>query len=184
MNKFDRKSQYTVGQYTYGSENIRLLDFHPSSQSPVSIGKFCSIAHNQVFLLNCGHHTQWLTTYPFGHLHRDVFPNGSTHGEKEHPVRKEGITIGNDVWIGYGCVILDGVQVGDGAVIGAGSVVTKHVPPYAIVGGAPARLIRYRFSEEVITQLVELQWWNLPEQTLNAIVPLLQQNDMLPAIPT
>jgi len=70
------------------------------------------------------------------------------------------VTIGNDVWIGTRALIMDGVTVGDGAVIGAGAVVTKDVPPYAIVGGVPAKIIKYRFSEKKISQMLELQWWN------------------------
>ena len=74
------------------------------------------------------------------------------------------VTVGNDVWIGARAIIMDGIKIGDGAIIGANSVVTKDVPPYAIVAGCPAKLIRYRFSEDVINKLLELCWWDYPKE--------------------
>lgn len=80
--------------------------------------------------------------------------------------------IGNDVWIGARCIVMDGVTIGDGAIIAAGSVVTKDVPHFAIVGGAPAKVIKYRFSQEVIDRLEEIQWWNLPDEKITEVVDL------------
>ena len=85
------------------------------------------------------------------------------------------VSIGNDVWIGARVIVLGGVTIGNGAVIGAGSVVTRDVPPYAVVAGTPARLIRYRFEEPVIRRLEELRWWDKPEEELKRALPLFQQ---------
>ncbi|TGR67576.1 CatB-related O-acetyltransferase, partial [Mesorhizobium sp. M2D.F.Ca.ET.223.01.1.1] len=84
-----------------------------------------------------------------------------------------GITVGNDVWIGNGAMILPGVEIGDGAIVGAGAVVTKSVPPYAIVGGSPARLIRYRFPEEIISKLLVIQWWRWDDDKVKKEAALL-----------
>ena len=86
--------------------------------------------------------------------------------------------LGNDVWVGSHVLINGGVTVGHGAVIGAGAVVVKDVPPYAIVGGVPAKIIRFRFSPEVIEKLLELQWWNLPDETLKEHIALFQQENI------
>ncbi len=101
-----------------------------------------------------GHRVDWVTTYPLS-----VFCEPLRHCEG-HPSSKGNIEIGNDVWIGYGSTILSGVQVGNGAVIGANSNVVGDVPPYAIVGGNPARLIKYRFDATTIESLQRIAWWN------------------------
>ena len=80
--------------------------------------------------------------------------------------------IGHDVWIGHGVTIKQGVRIGNGAVIGSNTMVTKDVPPFAIVGGVPAKVIRYRFSKEVIDRLEEIQWWNLPDEKITEVVEL------------
>ena len=94
-----------------------------------------------------------------------------------HAVEEKRAVLGNDVWVGSHVLINGGVTVGHGAVIGAGAVVVKDVPPYAIVGGVPAKVIRYRFSPEIIEKLLELQWWNLPDETLKDHIALFQQDN-------
>lgn len=86
--------------------------------------------------------------------------------EKSDFVENRITYIGNDVWIGSRCIVMDGVTIGNGAIVAAGSVVTKDVPPYAIVGGAPAKLIRYRFPQEMIKRLEEIRWWNLSDEEI------------------
>lgn len=128
--------------------NIQVL----SHKYPVTIGNFCSIARD-VTIQEYFHDHSKLTTYFIG---RNVFGKDI----KNEVVSKGPITIGNDVWIGTGCQIMSGVTIGDGAVIGANTTVTKDIPPYAIVGGVPAKVISYRFSEDIIEKLLELKWWN------------------------
>lgn len=124
------------------------------------IGKFCSIAR-QVVMGVSGHNYEWVTTSPiitskeYGFVKNDV-----NEPQKTMPI------IGNDVWIGINAIIMRGVVIGDGAVIAAGSVVTSDVKPYSIVGGMPARHIRYRFTEEQIKKLLEIRWWDWEESKI------------------
>lgn len=118
------------------------------------IGKYCSIAR-QVVIGVSGHNYEWVTTSPI-----ITTPSYSVISEEIKEPQRSRPIIGNDVWIGMNSIIMRGVTIGDGAVIAAGSVVTKDVAPYAIVGGNPAKLIKYRFSEDQITKLLEIKWWD------------------------
>ncbi len=146
-------------------EKNNVLYHYPINGDHLNIGKFCSIACGAKFLFNSANHKMdSLSTYPFplffeewGLDRKDVADSWDNKGD---------ITVGNDVWIGYEAVILAGVTVGDGAIIGARAVVTKDVPPYAIVGGVPAKLIKKRFSEETIASLLEIQWWNWSKEKI------------------
>lgn len=143
----------TVGRFTYGNPKLMLW----ADDERIDIGSFCSIAQNVTIFAGGEHNLNWVTTYPL----RIAF--GNQLAEKDgHPRTKGNTSIGNDVWIGYGATILSGVAVGDGAVIGAGAVVVKDVPPYAVVAGNSARLIRYRFDALTIKRLLEISWWNWP----------------------
>jgi acetyltransferase-like isoleucine patch superfamily enzyme len=154
-------------RYTYGLENIRVR--HWGEKADIQIGSFCSIGDNVEIFLGGNHRTDWVTTYPFGHINENVFP---WHGEG-HPATKGDVVIGNDVWIGSGCTIMSGVTIGDGAVLAAKSVVVKDVPAYAVVGGNPAQLLKYRFEWDQIQKLLENPWWELPEARINDLIPLL-----------
>ncbi len=156
----------SYGAYSYGNVNVKSW---PSDPTQYSIGKFCSIADNVTVFLGGNHRTDWISTYPFPAF--DSFPEAKNI--EGYVATKGNIIIGNDVWIGSHVSILSGVTIGDGAVIGAFSVVAKDVPPYAIVAGNPARIIRYRFSEGVIKALLELQWWNWPIEKIRANTHLL-----------
>jgi acetyltransferase-like isoleucine patch superfamily enzyme len=156
------------GKYTYGLEYIRIFDWNKHDK--LIIGSFNSIALVE-FLLGGNHRTDWLTTYPFGYMFTEQFSNGRTQG---HPASKGDIVIKNDVWIGFGSTILGGVTLGNGSVVAARSVVTKDVPDYAIVGGSPARILKYRFEQRIIDLLLEIAWWEEDDVVINAIVPALQ----------
>lgn len=140
-----------IGEYTYGDPSV--LDFGDSNPGKLKIGSFCSISRNVTILLSGNHRVDWLTTYPFNVVFEE-FRNITGH-----PFSKGDVIIGNDVWIGMDVVIMSGVTIGDGAVIGARAVVTKDVPPYAMVVGNPAKIVKYRFNDEIIKKLLLLRWW-------------------------
>ena len=155
----DRKV-YTeeVGEFTYGHEMILVKDFQMGEK--LRIGKFCSLSSNITILLGGNHPIQNVSTYPFGVLNTNKF-SGSINIEK---ITKDTV-IGNDVWIGHG------VTIGDGAVIAANSNVVKDVEPYSIVGGNPAKFIKKRFTDEQISNLLDIKWWNLDDNKINEILP-------------
>lgn len=158
-------------------EKNNVLYHYPINHDKLIIGKFCSIACGAKFLFTSANHTlDSLSTYPFplffeewGLDKREVTTAWDNRGD---------IVIGNDVWIGYEAVILSGVTIGDGAIIGTRAVVTKDVPPYTIVGGVPAKPIRKRFSEETITHLSKLQWWNWPHHRIAANMKAIQSGNL------
>lgn len=131
------------------------------------IGKFCSIARN-VSIGTTNHPLNMLTTSPIPYFDMDNMTGGMVFpAEKKVSFEsKKPVFIGNDVWIGLNAVIMDGIKIGDGAVIGSGAVVTKDIPPYAIAVGVPARVIKYRFSEETICRLLKTRWWDQPEEVI------------------
>lgn len=157
----------TVGEYTYGHTNIHVHRW--DSTTNIIIGKFCSIATGCNIYAGGNHRTDFYTTYPFGHINKQIFPHSGTG----HPSSKGDIIIGNDVWIGGNVTIMSGVTIGDGAVIANNSHVVKNIEPYTIVGGNPARFIRNRFDPDTTQKLLDLQWWNLPHDKIVSIVPYL-----------
>jgi acetyltransferase-like isoleucine patch superfamily enzyme len=127
----------------------------------VRIGSFTSMATGVEIVPGGGHHVEWVTTFPvrlkFG------LPGALRDG---HPESKGPIVIGNDVWLGRNSLVLSGVTIGDGAVVAAGAVVTADIPPYAIAGGVPAKVIRYRFTPEQIAALQRIRWWEWPDELI------------------
>ena len=161
----------SFGKYTYGSPNIAWGNFG----SKLIVGNFCSIAGNVNIYLGGNHRTDWITTYPFGHIHKNIFNGFNGEG---HPATKGDVIIGNDVWIGDNATIMSGVTIGDGVVIANNSHVVKNVEPYSLVGGNPAKLIKYRFTQEQIQKLLEIKWWNWDDDKINKHVHLLCNNNI------
>lgn len=128
----------------------------------VSVGSFCSISDN-VVVGGSNHPMHFVSTSPVFLSHRDSVKEKFSRFEYLDLPRT---WIGNDVWLGYGCRVRAGVKIGHGAVVAMGSVVTKDVPPYSVVGGNPAQVLRTRFSEEVIEKLLSTEWWHLSDEEL------------------
>jgi virginiamycin A acetyltransferase len=171
-----------VGDYTYYDDFENVMNFEKNVKyhfdftgDKLIIGRFCMIASRVEFIMNGANHlTEAVSTYPFA-----IFGNGweEAMAGKSYPTKGD-IRIGNDVWIGYKAVIMSGITVGDGAIIGAHSVVTKDIPSYTIVGGNPAREIRKRFTEDEITRLLALRWWDWEIAKITRHVQLLTANDV------
>jgi acetyltransferase-like isoleucine patch superfamily enzyme len=157
------------GKHTYGPEP-KLVGY-PRIGVGSKIGNFCSIAKGLQFIFRGKHMTNWVTTYPFRDMWKmDVRLNDLP---AQYP-----IMIGNDVWIAANARIIQGVSIGDGAVIATVSFVTSDVPPYAIVGGHPARIIRFRFSQSQIEDLLEIAWWYWDDDDIRKVVPILCSEDV------
>jgi chloramphenicol O-acetyltransferase type B len=159
--------QYRIGPHTYGVPEV----YFYLNNAALSIGDYCSIAGEVGIFLGGEHHPEWVSTYPFGALWRE-------HDHPEQPRSRGDVRIGNDVWIGRGATIMSGVTIGDGAVIGARALVVKDVPPYGIVGGNPAKLLRHRFEPELVERLLAIRWWDWSEERVRKAAPLLQTPDI------
>ena len=163
LRQFITRPNIEVGEYTYyddpkGVERFEenVLYHFDFVGDRLIIGRFCSIAAETRFIMNGGNHaTDWFTTFPF-----PVFGNGWETAMPDSWPHRGDTGVGHDVWIGYGATIMPGVTIGNGAIVATQSVVTKDVEPFAIVGGNPAGLIRYRFDEGVRGTLSEIAWWD------------------------
>jgi acetyltransferase-like isoleucine patch superfamily enzyme len=165
------RDRFAVGRGTYGEPTIA----HWGEPATLKIGSFCSIAGEVTIFLGGNHRIDWITTYPFPEFRERA------KGTPDFRITKGDVIIGNDVWIGNGASIMSGVQIGNGAVIGTSSVVTKNVPPYGIVAGNPARLIRFRFAPGEIAMLEKLAWWDWPDAMIDAAMPVLLSGN-IPAL--
>lgn len=179
-------SGITVGEYTMYNDFVNdpkdfqknnVLYHYPINKDKLIIGKFCSIACGAKFLFTSANHTlKSLSTYPFPLFFEEWGLDKSNVIESWD--NKGDIVIGNDVWIGYEAVIMSGVAIGDGAIIGTRAVVTKDVPPYTIVGGIPAKPIQKRFSDEVISSLLEIKWWEWSNERIQENIPAIQSGNI------
>lgn len=161
--------QYEVGLGTYGDMEV----FEWGEGANLTVGSYSSIGSGVKIFLGGEHRVDWVTTYPFNAL------NKSARQIAGHPKTKGGVSVGSDVWIGSEALILSGVTIGHGAVVGARAVVTKDVPPYAIVAGNPAHLLKYRFSPEIIERLLKVKWWDWREEDIVKIIPNLLNDDII-----
>jgi acetyltransferase-like isoleucine patch superfamily enzyme len=168
MRKLQRAGRLTMGAGTYGVPEVFT---HMLDTTSLHIGNYSSIGCT--FMLGGGHPPDRVTTYP----HR-IWMGMEGAGEDGFPAPSADTVVGSDVYAGWRSVLLSGVTVGDGAILAAGCLVTKDVPPFAIVGGNPAKLIRYRFTEEQREALLDIRWWDWPEDEVRAAVPLLAGEDI------
>lgn len=155
----------TVGRHSYGFN--RNIFVRPSAKAPCSIGAFCAIAPDTLIYGQADHPLHSPSSFPF---RSEFFMADAIPAE---PLTRGPVRIGNDVWVCSRAIILSGVSIGDGAVVGAGAVVARDVPPYAVVAGNPARIMRYRFSPEIIARMLEIRWWDWPDDRIKAYEPLL-----------
>jgi len=166
----ESKHLLVLGNQTYGVENLRI--HHWNGQNKLVVGAYCSIADSVHVFLGGNHRMEWATTFPFST--KSAIAQGIIHGSRDGCVTSKGnVIIGTDVWIGSHASIMSGVSIGSGAVIAAYSHVVKDVEPYEIVGGNPAKHIRFRFNKTVIERLERLAWWNWPEEVVFSNVDLL-----------
>ncbi len=159
----------TVGNHTYGKPDVYAWD----EKTKLKIGNYCSIAEGVTFILGGEHRLDWVSTFPFN-VKWEQWP--SAKSIVGHPATKGDIILGSDVWLGHGALVLSGVKIGNGAIVGAGAVVTKDVPDFAIVGGNPARFIKWRFDESTRIKLTEMAWWEWGEEKISKNVHLLMNN--------
>lgn len=159
-------------------EKNNVLYHYPINHDRLIIGRFCSIACGAKFIFNCANHSlRSLSTYTFPLFFEEWdLPKSDVATAWDN---KGDIVIGNDVWIGYDAVIMAGVTIGDGAIVGARAVVTRDVEPYSIVGGVPAREIRKRFAPDVISRLLELQWWDWPVDKIRRSIHDIQSGNLV-----
>ena len=152
----------TVRRRTYGS--IRVMSFDDNSKC--SIGSFCSIANNVTFLLSADHTLDTISTFPF---------RVKVCGERKEGISKGDIIVDDDVWIGQGAIILSNVHIGQGAVVAAGAVVTNDVPPYSVVAGVPAKVIRYRFEDCLLEKLLRIDYSSLSDELIKEHIEELNE---------
>lgn len=178
-----RNPNIVVGDYSYyddpeDSENFErnVLYHYPFIGDKLVIGKFCALARGCKFIMNgANHKLSGLSTYPFqifGQGWEQVMPTPDAQPYKGDTV------VGHDVWIGYDALVMPGVQIGHGAIVSARAVVVQDVPPYTVVGGNPARVLKPRFAPEVVTELLAIAWWDWPVEKITRHLPVIVAGDV------
>jgi len=169
LNQIEIHNRATIGIGTYidGNLDIKAWDGCEDSHTRLTVGKFCSIAPGVKIYLGGNHRMDWVTTFPFP----DYFKHHAHY--TGHRTTNGDVIIGNDVWIAGDVTILSGVTIGDGAVIGNKSLVTKDIPPYAVVGGNPAQILKYRFDDDIIEKLLNIKWWDWELDLIDKSIPYM-----------
>ena len=147
-----------IGRHTYGLRDESITE--AKAETPVVFGKFCSVSTGVLIIADVHHAADRVSTYPIA--------NRLCGASREPPVSQRPLVVGNDVWIERRAILLPGITVGDGAVIVAGAVVGEDVPPYAIVEGSPAKLLRYRCAPEIIEKMLAIRWWDWSDEKIRA----------------
>jgi virginiamycin A acetyltransferase len=173
-----KNKNISIGDFTYYDDFVDPMHFEQNNviyhypdlnNDNLIIGKFCSIANGAKFLFNAGNHSpSSLANFPFA-IFEDLFNLGLDVTTAWN--NKGDIVIGNDVWIGYDALIMSGVHIGDGAIIGSRAVVTRDVKPYEVVGGIPAKVIKKRFNEDIIKELLNIRWWDADIIKIKKAIP-------------
>lgn len=158
-----------IGRHTHYSPKVFMFR---GSECKVEIGSFCSVGPGVQIIAGGIHPPHWLSTFALRiRLHMDgAYEDGM-------PETRGDIVIGSDVWLGTDSVVLSGVTIGHGAIVAARSVVTRSVPPYAIVAGNPAKIVKYRFEPHIVDQLLKIAWWDWSDEKVREAVPLLSSPD-------
>lgn len=183
LKNFVKASNIIVGDYTYFDdrrngpeqfEEYNVLYNYDFAKVKLIIGKFCAIAAKTRFIMTGDHKLDAISTYPF-----PIFQQGweTVFNIFDLPVKGD-IIVGNDVWFGYDCLIKGGVKIGDGAIIATRAVVVKDVPPYAIVAGNPAKVVKMRFDDKTIERLLRISWWNWDIEKINRHLTLICNLDV------
>lgn len=169
----------TVGAYSYASNFTPQSNWaqtlapylFPISKEKLVIGKFCQFAHGTTFITSSANHPMGgFSTYPFRVFKPETMIDYINLPSRDTVIR-------HDVWIGHNATIMPGVTIGSGAIIASGAVVTKDVAPYIIVGGNPAQVIRQRFSDKIISELLEIKWWDWPIDKIEANLAAIEGAD-------
>jgi len=182
LNRVIDHPNITVGDYSYANDfdppddwAARLAPYlYPGAPERLVIGRFCQMAHGVRFITASANHAMGgITTYPFG-----VFDPATLGALRDGMGALPDTEVGHDVWIGHGAMILPGGRIGSGAIIGAGAVVGGVVPPYVVVAGNPARVVRMRFGPAEVARLLALAWWDWPLERIKAALPALMAGDV------
>ena len=183
LKPFVKASNIFIGDYTYFDdrrngpekfEEYNVLYNYDFCKVKLVIGKFCAIGAETRFIMTGDHKLDAISTYPF-----PIFQQGweTVYNVQDLPVKGD-LIVGNDVWFGYGALIKGGVTIGDGSIIAAGAVVVKDVPPYAIVAGNPAKVVKMRFDDATIKRLLHIAWWNWDIDKINRNLSLICNLDV------